>query len=178
MSTMITYSGRKIDPLHMTTDDICLVDIAHALSLLCRGGGHLKYFYSVGQHCINCAKEAQARGYAKRTALSCLLHDASEAYLSDVIRPVKAQLSNYLSIESSIMAVIFEVYGLMDLTEEESRIWRQIDDEMLDHELKSMMTGEENRSAVRLFSIPNLSRRNPLSVEKEYLELANVLLSS
>ena len=59
MSTMGTFSGRRFDPLMMTPEDVVLEDSAHALSLLCRGGGQLKYFYSVGQHCINCMKEAK-----------------------------------------------------------------------------------------------------------------------
>ena len=78
MSTMGTFSGRRFDPLMMTPEDVVLEDIAHALSLLCRGGGQLKYFYSVGQHCINCMKEAEARGWSPRMQLACLLHDASE----------------------------------------------------------------------------------------------------
>ena len=47
MNTMTTYSGRKFDPMQMTPEDVSLRDIAHALSLLCRGGGHMKYFYTV-----------------------------------------------------------------------------------------------------------------------------------
>lgn len=62
MNTMTTYSGRKFDPMQMTPGDVYIEDIAHALSLLCRGGGQLTYFYSVGQHSLNCATEAKARG--------------------------------------------------------------------------------------------------------------------
>ena len=62
MNTMTTYSGRKFDPMQMTPGDVYIEDIAHALSLLCRGGGQLTYFYSVGQHSLNCAAEAKARG--------------------------------------------------------------------------------------------------------------------
>ena len=47
MNTMTTYSGRKFDPMQMTPGDVYIEDIAHALSLLCRGGGQLTYFYSV-----------------------------------------------------------------------------------------------------------------------------------
>ena len=83
MSTMGTFSGRRFDPLMMTPRTFVLEDIAHALSLLCRGGGQLKYFYSVGQHCINCMKEAKARGWSQRMQLACLIHDASEAYISE-----------------------------------------------------------------------------------------------
>ena len=177
MSTMTTYSGKKIDPMYPAKEDICLEDIAHALSLLCRGGGHLKYFYSVGQHCINCAREAQAGGYTARVALSCLLHDASEAYLSDVIRPVKEHLSNYLVIERSIMEVILKAFSLWSLTAEEEKAWRQIDDEMLEHELKAMMAGEEGRNTGQLSSVPDFRLREASAVEKDYLELARELLS-
>jgi len=67
MSVMNTFSGKKFDPMHMNSEDVSLEDLAHALSLLCRGGGHLKYFYSVGQHSINCKKQGQEdgrRGYS------------------------------------------------------------------------------------------------------------------
>ena len=96
MNTMTTYSGSKFDPMQMTPGDVYIEDIAHALSLLCRGGGQLTYFYSVGQHSLNCAAEAKARGWSERQQLACLLHDASEGYISDIIRPVKIYLTNYL----------------------------------------------------------------------------------
>ena len=69
---MNLFSGHRIDPLHIKEDEIYLEDIAHALSLICRGNGHIKYFYSVAQHSLNCAKEAQSRGYSKHVVLSCL----------------------------------------------------------------------------------------------------------
>ena len=99
MNVMNTYSGRKFDPMKIAPEDVYLEDIAHALSLVCRGGGQIRWFYSVGQHSINCAHEALARGWSDRMALACLLHDASECYISDVIRPVKVHLQNYLEIE-------------------------------------------------------------------------------
>ena len=95
-----TYTGRHIDPLHPDPDMICIEDIAHALSLICRGNGQVKTFFSVGQHCINCAREALARGYSRRVAFACLLHDASECYLSDVPRPFKKTLSGYKEQEN------------------------------------------------------------------------------
>ena len=70
MPEMNTYTKRQFDPMKITIEDVDIVDIAHALSLLCRGGGHLKQFYSVGQHCINCAKEAKARNYSNRVVLA------------------------------------------------------------------------------------------------------------
>ena len=105
-----TYTGRHIDPLHPDPDMICIEDIAHALSLICRGNGQVKTFFSVGQHCINCAREALARGYSRRVAFACLLHDASECYLSDVPRPFKKTLSGYKEQEKNLLDLIYEHY--------------------------------------------------------------------
>ncbi len=84
-----TYGGTHFVPAKPEMDKIHITDIAHALSLICRGSGHVKTFFSVGQHCIHCALEAEARGYSRRIVLACLLHDASEAYISDVPSPFK-----------------------------------------------------------------------------------------
>ena len=110
MSEIITYAGIWINPLEPKKEDIDIRDIAHALSLVCRGNGHVKYFYSVAQHSISCYMEAKARGYSKKVQLACLLHDASEAYLSDITRPVKRKLTEYQVIEQRLQNLIWEKY--------------------------------------------------------------------
>lgn len=176
MSIMNTYIGHKFDPMKITPEDVCLEDIAHALSLVCRGGGQIQWFYSVGQHSINCAREALARGWSDRMALACLLHDASECYISDVIRPVKVHLQNYLEIESMIMDAIWAKFQLADLSDEENKKWKQIDNEILELELKTLMKGEKDREIIPLSSTPNLSERSFQSVETEFKELALELI--
>ena len=171
MANMNTYTGHIFDPMHMTIEDVDTKDIAHALSLLCRGGGHIQYFYSVGQHSINCCKEAMARGYSKRVQLACLLHDASEAYISDIIRPVKAHLDNYLEIENQIMTVILRKYHIDDLSEEENCLWKDVDDSLLNYELKAMMAKEENRLIQNICSQPDVSEKEWRSVEEEFIQL-------
>ena len=89
-----TYTGKHFEPSNPDPEMIRIEDIAHALSLICRGNGHVKTFWSVGQHCINCAKEAWARGLSNRMVLACLLHDASECYMSDIPRPFKRSCRN------------------------------------------------------------------------------------
>lgn len=79
-----TYTGQHFEPTNPDPELIRIEDIAHALSMICRGNGHVKTFWSVGQHCICCAREAAARGLSNRMVLACLLHDASECYMSDV----------------------------------------------------------------------------------------------
>lgn len=172
---MTTYTGKHFNPLEIKESDVCIEDIAHALSLLCRGGGHLKYFYSVGQHSVNCAKEAQARALSARTVLGCLLHDASEAYISDIIRPVKHHLNNYLEIESTIMKVIFRKFALSDLTEQETKQIKQIDDEMLENELPALLNTERPKACARLLSNPDFALASAEETEKNFLELFHQL---
>lgn len=171
MSNMNAFSGRHFDPIKMTAEDVDVTDIAHALSLLCRGGGHLRYFYSVAQHCINCAREAEARGLSKRKQLACLIHDGSEAYISDIIRPVKIYLDNYVEIEDRILAKVFGRFGLSDLSEEEGSCWKNIDDEILVYEQKFLMVGKEDIELPKLASVPDVSERNWREIEAEYKEL-------
>ena len=128
----------KVDPLHIKEEDIYLEDIAHALSLLCRGNGHIKYFYSVAQHSLNCAKEAQNRGYSKDVVLSCLFHDASETYMSDLITPIKKQMKEYQVIEDKLLETIFQAFHIQ-LKNEEKNIWKEMDHLLLEAELKELL---------------------------------------
>lgn len=142
---MAAISGRQIDLSAFCADDVCLTDVAHALSLQCRAGGHFESFYSVAQHCLNCEAEARARGLSPRVRLACLLHDAGEAYLSDLIRPVKALLPDYAALEQKVDAAVFAAFGIDKLTQDEWEAVRDIDDAMLHHEFLAL------RSDVVLF---------------------------
>jgi len=139
MSEIMTFGHTMFDPLDPDPEKIHITDIAHSLSMLCRANGHFKSFYSVGQHCLNCAMEAKARGYSRRVQLACLLHDAGEAYLSDVTRPVKEELPQYKQIEDPLQAAIWRKFLGSDLTEEENRQVFAIDDDLLDHEFLNLM---------------------------------------
>ena len=133
MSYILTYKKIEFYPLEPRVEDIDIEDIAHALSLLCRANGHFKHFYSVGQHSINCAMEAIAREYSDRVVLGCLIHDASEAYLADITRPVKKHLQKYLEIENKLQGQIFEKW-LPSLTSDEIKLIFEIDDAILYYE--------------------------------------------
>ena len=167
---MNLFSGHRIDPLHIKEDDIYLEDIAHALSLICRGNGHIKYFYSVAQHSLNCAKEAQSRGYSKHVVLSCLFHDASEAYMSDLITPIKKQMKEYQLLET-----IFQAFHIK-LKNDEKTIWKEMDHLLLEAELKEMMPLEENRASVTLMSTPDLKEYYYRDIEEEFKVYALQLL--
>ena len=105
-----TFSGIHMSPADPRPEEICIEDIAHALSLMTRANGHFPVFYSVAQHSLDCAAMAQAEGRSSREVLACLLHDASEAYLSDITRPVKGCLPEYRRIEQVLQEMIYEKY--------------------------------------------------------------------
>jgi len=101
-------SGRKINIVEPHPDMISIHDIAHSLSNLCRFGGHSNSFYCVAQHSVLVA--ALAPTELKREAL---LHDATEAYVGDVIKPLKVMLGDvYDDIESRFMDVIAHKFKL------------------------------------------------------------------
>lgn len=113
-----TYTGRKVFPLDMTTDDVVIMDIAHALSNQCRFAGHTDTFYSVAEHSV-----LVSHFLPDELKLWGLLHDASEAYLVDIPRPIKKLLPAYLEIEERVQSVIAERYGLqMPIPAEVKRI--------------------------------------------------------
>jgi len=138
MSTITTYTGRCFDPTQAVAEDIRIRDIAHALSLMCRANGHFPHFYSVAQHCVNCVKEAKARGYSERVQLGCLLHDASEAYLSDITRPVKEWLPYYRKVERRLQNLIYEQWLSPLPTDAERELIAAVDDALLYYEFKEI----------------------------------------
>lgn len=164
-----TFSKIHFAPLEPGKKDICIRDIAHALSLMCRANGHFPEFYSVGQHCIHCCEEAYARGYSERVQLACLLHDASEAYLADITRPVKQHLNEYKEIEKMLQDSIFEKY-MGALSDEENRLWKLLDDTLLYYEFEYFMGEKLYECPGALQSSPVFSTEPFQRTENNYLE--------
>ncbi len=116
---ILTVSGREVDPFEMTIDDIDIMDIAHSLSMQCRFAGHVPSFYSVAEHCVRAVQllaasrdlaVEQLRG--DRIARSLLLHDADEAYLQDLVKPVKSrpELATYLNAGDRLHGLVAEKF--------------------------------------------------------------------
>jgi hypothetical protein len=101
-----TYKGHYFDVFDPNPDHIDIEDIAHSLSLLCRFAGHIKSFYSVCEHSIWVSNKV-----SKKHALAALLHDASEAYLIDLPKPIKDEIPQYLEVEDKLMSVIGKKFG-------------------------------------------------------------------
>jgi hypothetical protein len=106
-NSMQTFSGRSYWPLDPRPDEVFIVDIAHALSQMCRYNGHCQRFYSVAEHSIHVSFMVPVEH-----ALAALLHDASEAYCVDVPRPLKPFLTTYKDIELKNWLAIAQRFGL------------------------------------------------------------------
>ena len=109
-----TYTGIAFVFAAPTVEMVEIEDIAHALSMVCRYTGHCQRFYSVAEHSAiltRWARDNIPQTIDKKDLLTVLLHDAAEAYIADVARPVKAILSQYRELESRIERVIAEKFG-------------------------------------------------------------------
>lgn len=123
MGNIITYTGKLFNVLQPRPEDVDIQDIAHALSNSCRWGGHCSVFYSVAQHSVLTSLHVPPEH-----ALWALLHDAAEAYLVDVPRPIKRLLPDYQEMEERIMHAVCARFGLGPV---EPLIVKQIDMQLL-----------------------------------------------
>lgn len=96
-----TFTGGRFHPLDPHAQELDVRDIAHALSLLCRFNGHCRQFYSVAEHSVRVSRLTPPRH-----ARWGLLHDAAEAYVSDLPRPVKQLIPTFSKIEEGILSVV------------------------------------------------------------------------
>lgn len=106
MSKIITYSGKLIDIFNLSEGDIKIDDISFSLSNIARFGGQVP-FYSVARHSIYVSKLLP-----QELKLSGLLHDASEAYIGDMISPIKNMMGGYLELEHVLMDAISRKWNL------------------------------------------------------------------
>jgi 5'-deoxynucleotidase YfbR-like HD superfamily hydrolase len=135
-----TYTGQRFYLFSPRADEVVIEDIAFALAKICRFGGHSRVFYSVGQHSL-VVDDLVARWWlnnpgkvspfqAARLRLAALLHDGSEAYIGDVVRPLKRQLAAYKAIETQIQLAVmarFQIEDLMDEIELDTGVVKQAD---------------------------------------------------
>lgn len=127
-----TYTNKKFYFLDPKPEQICIEDIAQALSMSCRFSGHVSKFYSVAEHCCIIADLVERYHDNKNGILrdaitptlkkhaecrAALLHDASEAYICDIPRPIKPSLDNYFDMELKIEKVIQEKYSITAKTD-------------------------------------------------------------
>lgn len=127
MNFIQTYSSKIVYPLDLKLGDIDIIDIAHSLAMQCRFNGHTSLFYSVSEH--SCRVSDLCPAHLK---IWGLLHDASEAYLSDMVSPIKEIMPKYKKAEEKILKVIGEKFGLLP--------WKLIEKKIKIYDLKLLVT--------------------------------------
>lgn len=119
---IITHTGRVFPYDDVSPENICIEDIAHSLSHLCRYTGHTNMFYSVAQHSLLVAEKVVGSPEAK---LAALLHDAAEAYTNDLSSPLKRYLddcelccSYYSTLQDRITGAVCIRFGIRDIPDD------------------------------------------------------------
>ena len=144
-----THTNVEFDIFNATEDDVNIEDISAALSKICRFGGHCSTFYSVAQHSIHVAELVP-----DELKLHALLHDASEAYLGDIPRPIKHsnEFAFYRLIEERISKIIYKKYNLPDQLD---RAIKYADNQMLMLEASKLMPTIDNWTYFRKDLVPD-----------------------
>lgn len=111
----LTSSGRRIYPFSMRPHDVMsLSEIAHSLSHVCRFGGHCLEFYTVAQHSVMVYEIVLNAdpNVDDKTLRTALMHDSAEAYVGDMVRPVKRSMFDFCQLEMEIYGAIAARYDL------------------------------------------------------------------
>lgn len=178
---METFTGKRVFPFAMTEDMVDIEDIAQSLSLMCRWNGHISAFFSIAQHCVLASLLVEDRG---DLPLHALLHDAGEAYVSDVPKPLKIGLRGFDEIEAGVMSAIRSKFGLEepDGNLEMPPEVKAVDEELLVYEIaalkpKGSLVAERFGDPVREVPItpwpPDVARKEYLKRFKELTHVCN-----
>jgi 5'-deoxynucleotidase YfbR-like HD superfamily hydrolase len=140
-NTIRTRSGKYLDLVDPNPDQITLGDIACGLSRICRFGGQIDRWYSVAEHSYHCCRIAMNDGRSNDACKAALMHDASEAFIGDVVKPLKQLLCGYDLVENRLMKIIGEKFDVDFEFHEETT--KEIDRAMLIAERKRMFEKSE-----------------------------------
>lgn len=167
-----TYSGLHFYPLDPRTEDICIEDIAHALSHQCRFSGHTKKFFSVASHSLYVTDLVERGGFQTASVFAGLMHDASEAYLVDVPKPIKPRLRGYKDMEDSVSRAICRRWNIVHPWPEEVY---EADLRAMYAEGRDLMGGTKDWDCLGLTGIVNDSDpvvipATPMAAKKMFLE--------
>lgn len=154
------YSGKPFPFLSPGVSDIDILDIAHALSMQCRFNGHVKKFYSVAEHSINVSYEVP-----EKHALAGLLHDAAEAYIGDMVSPLKDHMPEFREIEHRIEAAIYRRFNVPLYSYEKEREVGRADRALLIHEGRTLLNNPSLVDEWSFANNPDYERKNVTALE-------------
>lgn len=161
-----TISGRKFHFSPVDPEEIFIEDIAHGLAHVCRWGGHVEEFYSVAQHSVIMSKLTDAK-----FALVALMHDASESYIGDIVRPLKRMIPQYGVMEEQIMLAISVRFGFEWPMPEEVKV---LDNAMITQEHNTLRGAQDRRvwdpTETYGYNIPDINPWSPNLAKKQFLK--------
>lgn len=176
--SILTYTGRYINLTEPDEATFHISDIAHALSQICRFGGHVRQFYSVAQHSV-----AVSQMVPVEYRLQALLHDAAEAYCGDMVRPLKVlpSMKHYRDYETMMQSRLFDAFGVL-CSEESRAAVKRADLEMLATERRDLMAPDHTSWPILDGIFPrhaSITPLMPMAAEtaflKRFKDLAGVL---
>jgi hypothetical protein len=173
-----TYSGKRVSVLDPQTEEIDIEDVAEAVSKLCRYNGHCKEFYSVAQHCVLGAQFALSQYKDVELAKEFLLHDATEAYVGDMIRPVKIHNPTFNRIEDGMWEAVSKRFNL---PREHSADCHNIDNIMLVWEKRDLLPNSEEWPGlpdITLYDFPKMECWDWENAKDMYLDMYEMLFES
>jgi hypothetical protein len=130
-----THSGKAFDLFSPRPEQVDVTDIAHSLGMQCRYNGHCNRFYSVAEHSV-----IMAHMVPGELEIHALLHDAAEAYVSDIVRPLKQHWPAFAVMERQVLAVIYEHLGVAEPTVEQRAAIERADLRMLRTERDQLLS--------------------------------------
>ena len=147
---MQTFTGRQFYPLSPRAQDIDPKDIAHSLAMQCRYNGHVDRFYSVAEHCLLISAWLESQGASPLVQLEGLLHDATEAYVGDMIRPLKLSMPAYREAEAGVQMEVWKRFDLPSISysdgtvafAQETPLVKEADTRILLDEREALMAGK------------------------------------
>jgi len=166
-----TFSGKRVSVLNPQPEEIDLSDVAHALSFQCRYNGHCSQFYSVAKHTVLGAGFMIKQNFPKKSVRAWLLHDATEAYVGDLIRPVKVQLEQFKNLEEIFAKIINAKYNILQDEKVLGDVY-YVDNVMVSWEKRDLMTNSN-----RVWDgLPDISKLNLSKIKEEDPKISRLAL--
>ena len=134
-----TYTGNRFYPFDPRPAEVDLRDVASGLAHTCRFGGQCRTFYSVALHSLHVSRDLARTGRGPRVQLHGLLHDAGEAYVGDVPRPVKTEFASLERVEERIREAVWAALDVRPPDEEEWAAVVAADDRLLAYEASELL---------------------------------------
>lgn len=165
------YNGDIIDLFNLKIDDIHIEDAIQALPNLCRFGGRSRY-YSVAQHSVELSIYLESIGKEYLCPIA-LLHDAPEAYIGDLIYPIKINYPSFLEMENNLSNLFYEKYNIDKSLAEEFDYY---DKNVVVNEMKHLDIWYQNKPLMSTFSeLPNFYFHGEWNIEISRMNYKNQL---